>query len=137
MTWTVILALGSGNLRNGFTHITAELKHRGVTIAKFPGSLPPAPDVEDMQRRWKFSCTGLQSIRSSSRIKVKPTSKTYISETNPHAVYQGLKEEIQAWLKNDEFYRKIEVNLRTQIGNTSEYIQIFLECDDSQIWELP
>jgi len=137
MTWTVILALGSGNLRNGFTHITAELKHRGVTIAKFPGSLPPAPDVEDMQRRWKFSCTGLQSTRSSSRIKVKPTSKTYISETNPHAVYQGLKEEIQAWLKNDEFYRKIEVNLRTQIGNTSKYIQMFLECDDSQIWELP
>ena len=137
MTWTVILALGSGNLRNGFTHITAELKHRGVTIAKFPGSLPPALDVEDMQRRWKFSCIGLQSSRGNARIKIKPTSKTYISETNPHAVYQGLKEEIQTWLKNDEFYRKIEVNLRTQIGNTSEYIQIFLECDDSQIWELP
>ncbi|MEG3876134.1 CHAT domain-containing protein [Microcoleus sp. herbarium7] len=137
MTWTVILALGSGNLKNGFTHITAELKHRGVTIAKFPGSLPPALDVEDLQRRWKFSCTGLQSSRGNSRIKIKPSSKTYISETNPHAVYQGLKEEIQAWLKNDEFYSKIEVNLRTQIGNTSEYIQIFLECDDSQIWELP
>ena len=137
MTWTVILALGSGNLRNGFTHITAELKHRGVTIAKFPGSLPPALDVEDMQRRWKFSCMGLQSSRGNARIKIKPISKTYISETNPHAVYQGLKEEIQTWLKNDEFYRKIEVNLRTQIGNTSEYIQIFLECDDSQIWELP
>ncbi len=137
MTWTVILALGSGNLKNGFSHITAELKNRGVTIAKFPGSLPPAPDIEDLQRRWKFACTGLQSSRGNSRIKIKPTSKTYISETNPHAVYQGLKEEIQTWLKNDEFYRKIEVNLRTQIGNTSESVQIFLECDDSQIWELP
>ena len=130
------MALGSGNLKNGFSHITAELKNRGVTIAKFPGSLPPAPDIEDLQRRWKFACTGLQSSRGNSRIKIKPTSKTYISETNPHAICQGLKEEIQTWLKTDEF-REIEVRLRTNIGNTSEHIQIFLECDDSEIWELP
>ncbi|MEG4515474.1 MULTISPECIES: CHAT domain-containing protein [unclassified Microcoleus] len=139
MTWTVILALGSGNLQEGFPHITAKLKNQARPISiQFKGSLPPAPDVEVLHRRWKAVCTGLQSSRSAARIKVNHASKTHISESNPDAIYQGLKKDIQTWLKTDHFYSNIEVNLRTQIGNPSEaVVQIFLECDDSQISELP
>ncbi|MEG4224950.1 CHAT domain-containing protein [Microcoleus sp. N9_B2] len=138
MTWTVILALGSGTLQEGFPHVTAKLKNQARPInIQFKGSLPPVPDLEVLQRRWKVCCSGFQSSRSNSRIKIKPTSTAYVSENNPRAIYEGLKEEMQKWLNADEFYRKIEVNLRTQIGNTSEYIQIFLECDNSEICELP
>ncbi|MBE9183869.1 CHAT domain-containing protein [Microcoleus sp. LEGE 07076] len=138
MTWTVILALGSGTLQEGFPLVTAKLKNQARPInIQFKGSLLPVPDLEVLQRRWKVCCSGFQSSRSNSRIKIKPTSTAYVSENNPRAIYEGLKEEMQKWLNADEFYRKIEVNLRTQIGNTSEYIQIFLECDDSEICELP
>ena len=140
MTWTVILALGSGNLQEGFPHITAKLQNpaRSISIQQFKGSLPPAADIEVLHRRWKAACTGLQSSRSDARIKVNYASTTHISETNPGAIYQGLKKEIETWLKTDEFYSKIEVKLRTRIGNPSEAaVQIFLECDDSQISELP
>ncbi|MEG3939710.1 CHAT domain-containing protein [Microcoleus sp. S36b_A3] len=140
MTWTVILALGSGNLLEGFPHITAQLQNqaRSISIQQFKGSLPPAPDIEVLHRRWKAACTGLQSSRSDARIKVNYASTTHISETNPGAIYEGLKKEIQSWLKTDDFYSKIEVKLRTRIGNPSEAaVQIFLECDDSRISELP
>jgi tetratricopeptide (TPR) repeat protein len=140
MTWTVILALGSGNLQQGFPHITAKLQNpaRSISIQQFKGSLPPAADIEVLHRRWKAACTGLQSSRSDARIKVNYASTTHISETNPGAIYEGLKKEIQSWLKTDDFYSQIEVKLRTRIGNPSEaVVQIFLECDDSQISELP
>ncbi|MEG4056468.1 MULTISPECIES: CHAT domain-containing protein [unclassified Microcoleus] len=140
MTCTVILALGSGNLQEGFPHITAKLQNqaKSISIQQFKGSLPPAPDIEVLHRRWKAACTGIQSSRSDARIKVNYASTTHVSETNPGAIYEGLKKEIQSWLKTDEFYSKIEVKLRTRIGNPSEAaVQIFLECDDSQISELP
>ncbi|MEG4305337.1 CHAT domain-containing protein [Microcoleus sp. D3_18a_C4] len=137
MSWTVILALGFGSLTGGFPLVTAELKKKGKTVYKFCGSLPPAPLVEELQRRWTSICGGVKSSRSSSRIKIKPAGKTNISEDNPAAICQGLKAEMNKWLENDDFFKKIEVKLRTEIKDRSECVEIFLECDNSKIWQLP
>ncbi|MGB3267914.1 MAG: CHAT domain-containing protein [Microcoleus sp.] len=137
MSWTVILALGSGDFENGFSHVTAELKQQGETVAQYLASLPPAPQVEELHRRWKASCVAGQYNRSGSRIKIKSAGTTNISENRPDAIYQGLKQEMNKWLSNDDFYRKIEVELRTEISNRSEFVEIFLECNNSLIWQLP
>ncbi|MEG4419255.1 CHAT domain-containing protein [Microcoleus sp. LAD1_D5] len=137
MSWTVILALGSGDLKNGFSHVTAELKKQGKTVAQSLANLPPAPEVEELHRRWNNSCAASQYNRSSARIKIKSAGTTNISEDKPYAIYQGLKQEMNKWLGADEFYRKIEVKLRTEISNSSECVEIFLECDNSLIWQLP
>lgn len=137
MSLTVVLALGFGSLKDGFPHVTSELKKQGETVAQYLASLLPAPEVEELHRRWKASCGATQYNRSSSRIKVKPTGITNISEDKPDVIYQGLKQEMNKWLGADEFYRKIEVELRTEISNRLECIEIFLECDNAQIWQLP
>lgn len=137
MSLTVVLALGFGSLKDGFPHVTAELKKQGETVAQYLASLPPAPQVEELHRRWNTSCVASQYNRSGSRIKIKPTGTTNISEDKPDAIYQGLKQEMNNWLSGDEFYRKIEVELRTEISNRSEFVEIFLECNNSLIWQLP
>ncbi|MEG4577778.1 CHAT domain-containing protein [Microcoleus sp. N3A4] len=137
MSWTIILALGYGSLKYGFSHVTAEIKETGKTFAQFSGSLPPAPELEQLYRRWKLICTGLKPASSATRIAVNPTGVTNISEDKPEAVYSSLQKYMNEWLEADESFRKIELNLRTEIGNKSECFKIFLESDNSLIWELP
>ncbi len=137
MSLTVVLALGFGSLKDGFPHVTAELKKQGETVAQYLASLSPAPQVEELHRRWNASCVASQYNRSGSRIKIKSAGTTNISENNPYAIYECLKQEMNRWLSADEFYRKIEVELRTEISNRSEYLEIFLECNNSLIWQLP
>ncbi|WP_293330092.1 CHAT domain-containing protein [Microcoleus sp. CAWBG58] len=137
MSSTVILALGSGDFKQGFSCVTAELKKQGETVAQYLGSLLPAPEVDELHKRWKVSCRATQHHRSSSRIKIKPAGKTNISEDKPNIIYEGLRKEMNNWLSADEFYRKIEVKLRTEISNRDELVEIFLECNNSEIWQLP
>ncbi len=137
MSWTVILGLGFGSLTDGFPLVTAQLKKQGKTVYQFRGSLPPAPEVEEMQRRWTSICAGVKSSRNSSRIKIKGAGKTNISEDNPEAVCEGLKAEMNKWLESDDFFKKIEVKLRTEIRDRSDFVEIFLECDNSKIGQLP
>ena len=137
MIWTVILGLGFGSLTDGFPLVTAQLKKQGKTVYQFRGSLPPAPEVEEMQRRWTSICAGVKSSRNSSRIKIKGAGKTNISEDDPNAVCEGLKAEMNKWLESDDFFKKIEVKLRTEIRDRSDFVEIFLECDNSKIGQLP
>ena len=137
MIWTVILGLGFGSLTDGFPLVTAQLKKQGKTVYQFRGSLPPAPEVEEMQRRWISICAGVKSSRNSSRIKIKGAGKTNISEDDPNAVCEGLKAEMNKWLESDDFFKKIEVKLRTEIRDRSDFVEIFLECDNSKIGQLP
>ncbi|MEG4070233.1 CHAT domain-containing protein [Microcoleus sp. Pol11C2] len=137
MSWTVILALGYGDLKNGFSHVTAELKKQGETVAQRFATLPPAPQIQELHKRWNASCGASQYNRSGSRIKIKSAGTTNISEDKPEAIYRGLKQEMNKWLSAEDFYRKIEAQLRTQISNPSECVEIFLECNNSLIWQLP
>ncbi|MGL5065163.1 MAG: CHAT domain-containing tetratricopeptide repeat protein [Microcoleus sp.] len=139
MNLRVNLTLGSGNLKTGFPHIIAEVKTSGVTENKFIGSLPSAPAVEEMQRRWKAICD-VQVGRINSRIKIKKTGKTNFSEDDPAAVYQGLNAVMNEWLASEGFHREIEERLRNAIGtidSRSTAFEIFLESSDPEIWELP
>ncbi len=134
---SIILVLASGNLENGFAHVTAELKESEKTLIKFSGSLPPAPEIALLHDKWKMMCNVLKPRSYDPRIKVKSTGVTNISEDKPEAVYRNLQEYMKKWLESDEFCRKIESKLRTHIGKVSECFKIFLEVDQPEIWELP
>lgn len=137
MSKSIILVLASGTLGNGFAHVTAELRESEKTLIKFSGSLPPAPEIALLHDKWKMMCNVLKPRSYDPRIKVKSTGVTNISEDKPEAVYRNLQEHMKKWLEADEFCRKIESKLRTHIGNVSECFKIFLEVDQSEIWELP
>ncbi|MGB8687032.1 MAG: CHAT domain-containing protein [Microcoleus sp.] len=140
MSLRFILALGMGDLNKGFPHITAEFKEGGKTVHKFQGSLPPAPEVEEMQKRWQLICRAGQSSNIFSRIKVKPTGITNISEDHPKFIYQGLNEAMRLWLSSEEFYTGIEKNFRNEVeavGGRLQCFEVFLEIKDSENWHLP
>lgn len=140
MSLRLILGLGMGDLKKGFPDITGEFQESRTTVHKFKGSLPPAPEVEEMQRRWQAICRATQSSKLFSRIKVKSTGRTNISEDNPKFIYQGLNEAMSLWLRSEEFYTGIEQNFRKEIdavGGRHESFEVFIESKDSEIWNLP
>ncbi|PHV62104.1 hypothetical protein [Cyanobacterium aponinum] len=54
MTKLVVLNLGAGNLNNGFPHIIARLRaNQGTIEQQFVGSLPPAPELENLNHQWQ------------------------------------------------------------------------------------
>ncbi|MEG4502652.1 hypothetical protein QUA81_03280 [Microcoleus sp. F6_B4] len=140
MSLRIILALGFGSLKDGFPHIVAEIKQSGITVYKFEGSLPPAPEVEKLHARWKMICGAVISTRTASGIKIKQTGITNISEDNPGAIYRGLNEAMSRWLASEDFYTGIERNLRKELresGGCSASFEVFIESKDADIWELP
>ncbi len=139
MSLRFILALGIGDLKKGFPHITAELKEGGKTSYKFAGSLPPAPEVELMQRRWQSICFATQN-NILSRIKFNPAGTRNFFEDNPKFIYQGLNEAMSLWLSSEEFYTGIEEKFRNEmnaIGGRHQRFEVFLEIKDSEISNLP
>ena len=140
MSLRFILGLGMGDLNKGFPDITGEFQQNRITVHKFKGSLPPAPEVEEMQRRWQVICCATQSSNSVSRIKVNPTGITNISEDNPKLVYQGLNEAMRLWLSSEGFYTEIEENFRKEVnavGGILQRFEVFLEINNSDNWNLP
>ena len=140
MSLRFILGLGIGDLNKGFPEITGEFQENQTTVHKFKGSLPPAPEVEEMQRRWQLICLAGQSSNILSRIKVKSTGTTNVSEDNPQLIYQGLNEAMRLWLSSEEFYTGIEENFRNEIdavGGRLQRFEVFLEIKDSDNWSLP
>ncbi len=140
MSLRFILGLGIGTLNRGFPDITGEFQQNQTTVHKFKGSLPPAPEVEEMQRRWQIICRATQSSKSISRIKVNQTGTTNIAEDNPKLVYQCLNEAMRLWLSSEGFYKEIEEKFRNQVNKVAdefEPFEVFLEINDSDNWNLP
>lgn len=140
MSLRFILGLGMGTLNKGFPDITGEFQQNRTTVHKFKGSLPPAPEVEEMQRRWQVICRATQSSNSISRIKVNPTGIRNVSEDNPKFVYQGLNKAMRLWLSSEGFYTGIEENFRNEINAVAgkfEPFEVFLEVNNSDNWNLP
>ncbi|MEG4215489.1 CHAT domain-containing protein [Microcoleus sp. Pol14C6] len=140
MSLRFILGLGIGDLHKGFPDITGEFQENQTTVHKFKGSLPPAPEVDDLQKRWQLICRAGQSSNILSRIKVKATGTTNISEDNPQLIYQYLNESMRLWLSSEEFYGGIEENFRSvvdAVGGKTQCFEVFLEIKDSENWHLP
>ncbi|MEG4623605.1 hypothetical protein Q5691_04780 [Microcoleus sp. w1-18aA5] len=140
MSLRFILGLGIGDLHKGFPDITGEFQENQTTVHKFKGSLPPAPEVDDLQKRWQLICRAGQSSNILSRIKVKATGTTNICEDNPQLIYQYLNESMRLWLSSEEFYAGIEENFRNVVdafGGRDQCFEVFLEIKDSENWHLP
>ena len=94
MSWTVSINLGSGNLQQGCSEITAQIsvdKSLGNLSDKFAapkplqirGSLPPAPEIEQLYRQWKLLYQEFyreRSWHSIREIKIESGGTTYFSE---------------------------------------------------------
>ncbi|NJK52351.1 MAG: hypothetical protein HC936_05125 [Leptolyngbyaceae cyanobacterium SU_3_3] len=111
----------------GFPSVRAQLwdASSGYPI-QVTGSLPAAPNLPALYRQWQLLYLALyQRLGVHSRIKVKPTGVTNVSEMEFDQFCHHLSKQMNTWLTSETF-RPIEQQLRTWL-NASDEIRIILK----------
>lgn len=149
MSWTVSINLGSGNLQQGCGEITAQVsvdRSLGNLSDKFAapkplqirGSLPPAPEIEQLYRQWKLLYQEFyreQSWHSIREIKIESGGTTYFSEVEFYDLCQQLTAQLNNWL-DSALFKPIDRKLSRILNPTAE-IKVIIETNDPILRRLP
>lgn len=137
MSKLVVFSFLGGDLNQGFPVVTAQLWcHNQFVPVKLTGSLPPAPELSELYRRWQLLYAAVhQRLGSNQRIKVHSQDITNISINDFHEVCQQLQDNINAWLKFESF-QNIDRQLRTLLGRNDE-IRVIIETNIVLLHRLP
>ncbi|WP_298916300.1 CHASE2 domain-containing protein [uncultured Nostoc sp.] len=147
MTKLVVLNLGKGSLKQGFTTVTTQLYNYSNPIPiQFTGSLPAAPELIELYRRWQLLYLLLhealfpgqrwhRNMASDGDIEIDAEDITNISSVEFSNLCNILQNKINIWLKS-ELFRNIDQKLRTKL-DPHEEIQVILEAEDDQVRRLP
>ncbi len=133
MSKLVILNLGKGSLQDSFPFVTVQLKSEGSTTGRqYMGSLPAAPIILDLYRRWQLlydllydaRCIniGLRQPRLSDEdIRIDEADITHVSDAEFYQVCSELQNQIDTWLDSDGF-RHIDRQLRMLLNPDDEIL---------------
>ncbi len=147
MSHLVILNLGRGTLQDGFDFVTVQLQSEGNSKrSQFQGSLPAAPNILDLYRRWQLLYDLIYSARSiniglrqqeliDEDIKIDESDITHVSDAEFDEVCKEFQKSIDSWL-DDRDFRPIESQLRTKLSNEDE-IRFIIQTEDSYLRKLP
>ncbi|MBW4636554.1 MAG: CHASE2 domain-containing protein [Iphinoe sp. HA4291-MV1] len=147
MSKLVILNLGRGSLQNGFHFVTVVLQSESnFKTSQFQGSLPAAPNILDLYRRWQLLYDLIYSARSISiglrqqefideDIKIDESDITHVSDAEFDEVCKKLQKSLNNWLDYQDF-RPIELQLRTKLSKSDE-IRFIIQTEDSYLRKLP
>jgi CHASE2 domain-containing sensor protein len=148
---SVVLNLGKGNWQQGFPWVIAQLREaNSLTSMQFTGSLPPAPELEELHPCWQsfynalysgFNWRRLRHITTTNvpgvvpDIEIDESDITNVSDEEFQDLCRVLREAINQWLESSEF-RKIDQYLRTRLDPDGE-VQLIITAEDSQVLRLP
>jgi hypothetical protein len=147
MPQRVILSLGNGSLQEGFRSVQARFRQDAITQMQVAGSLPPAPELEQLMQRWSLLYTALNQSLSPSwqrtsetetrslRLEVAEAGETNISATDLVQLRNRLITALNQWLQAKSF-RDIDQKLRDYLTRTEE-IQFLIETDIDLFQKLP
>ena len=149
MNWTVSINLGSGNLQQGCCEITVQVsanisvKNLSDTfVAPKPiqirGSLPPAPEIEQLYRQWKLLYQEFyreRSWHSIREIKIESGGVTYFSEVEFNELCRQLNAQLNHWLDATSFHA-IDRKLSRTLEPTAE-IKVIIETNNPILRRLP
>lgn len=148
MSKLVVLNLGRGDLKRGFPSVTVQLWEEGNPIAmQFTGSLPPAPELWQLYRRWQLLYQLLYEAlypslgwrrrieKEDDEIEIDEEDVTNISSVDFINLCDDLSKGINTWLKSEAF-RNIDQKLRTTLDPDDE-IRVILATEDEQVKRLP
>ena len=162
MSKLVILSLAQGSLKHGFPLVTAQLWTEGFETRnepfyrgykpfkkkrfsastatpnsmKFLGSLPPAPELEQLYKQWQLLYNALsQRLGWSVRIRIENEEILQVSEVDFHRTCMELQIQLNRWL-NSQPFRRIDQQLRRYLSPQDE-IRMIVETDDDQLRRLP
>jgi CHASE2 domain-containing sensor protein len=133
----IVINLEKGNLNDGFSPVTAQLwETNNSRPIKFTGSLPPAPELAELYKRFQLIYQALhERLRSRSGIEVEPTGLNNVSKVDFNEVQEDLYKAINSWL-NSDLFRPIDQKLREELALDEEF-QIIIEANDEILRRLP
>jgi CHASE2 domain-containing sensor protein len=139
MRQVVIINLGKGNWQKGFSTIIARLGTTGHSTAlQSTGSLPPAPELAQLYKKWQALYQALsRQLRLRRNIEFEE-DEDYIPQVSRREfeqLSQQLEQKLNTWLESRSF-RKIDQQLRTQLL-PSEEVQVIIEVENEQLRRLP
>ncbi|MFW6296223.1 MAG: CHASE2 domain-containing protein, partial [Halothece sp.] len=137
MISTIVLNLGQGNLKEGFSYVSAIAYEKdNPRPIRVTASLPPAPQLISLYRRWRLLYSGVfNSLEIRPRIEIDRDDITNVSKVELSDISQQYSTQINAWLNSPEF-SPIQRKLRSLFSPTDSF-QITLETNDFQIRRLP
>ena len=150
MSKLVILNLSKGSLQQGFDNAIAQIYDRKQDVnlfsIQFTGSLPPAPEITELYRRWQilynllYEClmpdlNWRQESELDAEIEIEPDDITNISSMEFNKLCDELKSKINIWLNSPSFV-DIEQKIRTKLDTTEE-IQVVIQTDSDEVRRLP
>ncbi|NMG08475.1 CHAT domain-containing protein [Brasilonema sp. UFV-L1] len=147
MSKLVILNLGRGTLQSGFPLVTVVLQSDGNSHwRQFQGSLPAAPNIIDLYRRWQLLYDLIYSARSiniglrlsaltDEDIKIDEADVTHVSDADFSNVCEELQNQIDNWLDTEAF-RNIDCQLRMRLSHDDE-IRVIIQTEDNLLRKLP
>ena len=150
MSKLVVLNLSRGNLQQGFDRAIAQIYDRkqdmNLFSIQFTGSLPPAPEITKLHRRWQilynllYDClmpdlNWRQDYVSDAEIEIESDDITNISSIEFNKLCDELKNKINIWLNSASFV-DIEQKIRTKLDPTEE-IQVVIQTDSDEVRRLP
>lgn len=138
MSQLVVLSFGGGQIRNGFSAVTAQLWDAcdPLPMKKLSSQLPPAPEVLRAYQRWQHLYLALQQrLNVHPRIRLLENSITNVSEQDFEQICQELSQSLNRWLYSDPF-RMVDQQLRVAL-DASDEIRVVIESDDTDLQRLP
>lgn len=144
MSHLVVLNLGVGDVHSGCPNIIAQVSNRAENQypTQYIGSLPPAPELEHLYRRWQllyrefYRERGETQDRSATRaITISASGVTHFSEVEFSDLAQQLQQRLNSWL-NAESFHSIDRKL-SRLFDPTDSIQVIIQTNDLLLRRLP
>nr|MDF5717622.1 Chase2 sensor protein [Rhizonema sp. NSF051] len=135
MSKLIVINLEKGNLNDGFSPVTAQLWDNNSRPVKFAGSLPPAPEIAELYKRFQLIYQAIQQRLLRCELEIESTGLTNVSEVDFSEVREQLYLTINSWLSSDSF-RPIDQKLREKLALDEEF-QVIIEASDPLLHRLP
>jgi CHASE2 domain-containing sensor protein len=137
MSKLIVINLEKGNLNDGFSPVTAYLwETNNSRPIKFTGSLPPAPELAELYKRFQLIYQALhERLRNRLGIEVESTVLNNVSKVDFSEVQEYLYKAINSWL-NSDLFRPIDQKLREELALDEEF-QVIIEASDYLLRRLP
>ncbi|MDF5726769.1 MAG: CHASE2 domain-containing protein [Rhizonema sp. PD38] len=135
MSKLIVINLEKGNLNDGFSPVTAQLWDNNSRPIKFTGSLPPAPEITELYKRFQLIYQAFQQRLLRCELEIESTGLTNVSVVDFSEVQELLYLAINSWLNSDSF-RPIDQKLREKLALDEEF-QVIIEASDPLLQRLP
>lgn len=119
-----ILTLGDGDFERGFPGVSALIWTDERLPVRFPGKLPPDPEIPELYRRWKSM---YDALGFSFRVSAEPNQAANVSKPQFRQLSEQLGERLNTWLNSDTF-RPIQNKLREKFQPADE-LRVIIQAE--------